>query len=119
MLNLANGAVDDEGNLNAGQLKDLLKVVLLCVRQVQKTTQSSGKPGVWDPSAWSALHTKLSSSARFKSSSALCRQVESIATQLKSGVRSSEGGKRKAQEVTGDADSSKRSDRKKQKKNKS
>ncbi|KIM59218.1 hypothetical protein SCLCIDRAFT_10017 [Scleroderma citrinum Foug A] len=31
VLDLANGAVDDEGNLNAGQLKDLLKVVLLGV----------------------------------------------------------------------------------------
>ena len=122
VLDLANGAVDDEGNLNAGQLKDLLKVVLLCVRQVQKATQLSGKPDVWDPSAWSMLHTKLSSSDRFKSSSALlamCRQVESIALQLKSEARSSEGGKRKAHEVTGDASSSKKSDRKKQKKDKS
>ncbi|KAL4076956.1 DNA polymerase phi-domain-containing protein [Scleroderma yunnanense] len=121
-LGLANGAVDDQNGLNASQLKDLLKVVLLCIRQVQKAAQSSGKPGPWDPSAWSALHTKLSASNRFKSSSALlsmCRHVESVATQLNPESRSSEGGKRKADEVTGAADSHKRSDRKKQKKNKS
>ena len=118
VLNLTNGAVDDQSKLNASQLKDLFKVVLLCVRQTQKAAQSSGNAGAWDPSAWNALHTRLSSSDRFKSSSALlsmCRHIKSITMQLKSEARSSDGGKRKADEVAGGPDSSKKSDKKRKK----
>ncbi|KIO06410.1 hypothetical protein M404DRAFT_24641 [Pisolithus tinctorius Marx 270] len=121
VLDLANGAVDDQRSWSASQLKDLLKVVLICIRQVQKSKLSPGKV-LWDPVAWNALHARLAACDRFKSSSPLlnmCRQIESIASQLKPATRSGDGGKRKADEAVDTTDSSKKSGRKKQKKTKS
>ncbi|KAI6005472.1 DNA polymerase phi-domain-containing protein [Pisolithus albus] len=111
VLDLANAAIDDQSSFSASQLKDLLKVVLLCIRQVQK--QEFGTPA-----AWNALHVRLAACERFKSSSPLlnmCRQVESVASQLKPASRKGDGGKRKAEEVVDVTDSSKKSDRKKRK----
>lgn len=122
VLDLANGAIDDQSSLSASQLKDPLKVVLLCIRQVQKSDSPPKKAGIWDPAAWNALQVRLVACARFKSSSPLlnmCRQVESIASQLKPQKRNGDGGKRKAEEVVDVTDYSKKSDRKKQRKTKS
>ncbi|KAI6103557.1 DNA polymerase phi-domain-containing protein [Pisolithus sp. B1] len=122
VLELASGAVDDQSSLSASQLKDLLKVVLLCIRQVQKSDSPPRKTGIWDPAAWNALHVRLAACERFKSSSPLlnmCRQVESVASQLKPPIQNGDGGKRKADEVVDITDSSKKSDRKKQRKSKS
>ncbi|KAG6331293.1 hypothetical protein ID866_7798 [Astraeus odoratus] len=119
VLDLSNRAVDDESGPNASQLKDLMKIIVICIRQVQKESQLSGRPAVWDPAAWNALHVNLSSSERFRTSSPLlsiCRQVESLAAQLQAQSRSSEGGKRKADEVEEAVDSSKKSGNKRQKK---
>ena len=105
-------SIDDEHGLSPTQIKDLLKLVLLCIRQTRKTTESLSN-GVWDPPVWKKLHDQLSSSDRFKSSSSIlgmCRQVESTATQCQQAI----GGKRKAESD----EPSKTSDRKKQKKNK-
>ncbi|KAI5982996.1 DNA polymerase phi-domain-containing protein [Pisolithus marmoratus] len=49
VLDLANGAVEDQSALSASQLKDLLKAVLLCIRQVQKSNSPPRKGGIWDP----------------------------------------------------------------------
>ncbi|KAI6131878.1 DNA polymerase phi-domain-containing protein [Pisolithus croceorrhizus] len=121
VLELANGAVDDQSSLSASQLKDLLKVVLVCIRQVQKSDSPPRKAGIWDPAAWNALYVRLAACERFKSSSPLlnmCRQVESVASQLKPPIQNGDGGKRKAEEVVDNTDS-KKSDRKKQRKSKS
>ncbi|KAF8557343.1 hypothetical protein OG21DRAFT_1494920 [Imleria badia] len=117
ILDLVTLSVDDDCGLSPTQIKDLLKLVLSCIRQTRKTTESLTIQ-VWDPTAWKALHDKLSSSNRFKSASSvlnMCRQVESTAAQCKQTV-----GKRKAEsdEATG-TDPSKKSNRKKQKKRKS
>ncbi|KAI6036062.1 DNA polymerase phi-domain-containing protein [Pisolithus microcarpus] len=112
VLDLANGAIDDQSSLSASQLKD----------PVQKSDSPPKKAGIWDPAAWNALQVRLAACARFKSSSPLlnmCRQVESIASQLKPQKRNGDGGKRKAEEVVDVTDYSKKSDRKKQRKTKS
>ncbi|KAI6006406.1 DNA polymerase phi-domain-containing protein [Pisolithus marmoratus] len=122
VLDLANGAVEDQNTLSASQLKDLLKAALLCIRQVQQSNSPPRKAGIWDPAAWNALYEKLAACDRFKSSSPLlnmCRQVESVASQLKPATRDGDRGKRKADEVVDITDSSKKSGRKKQKKAKS
>lgn len=118
ILDLITLSVDDDRGLSLAQTKDLLKLVLACIRQTRKTTETVSIQ-VWDPAAWKALHDQLSSSNRFKSSSSvlnMCRQVESTAAQCKQAV----GGKRKAglDEAT-ETDPSKKSNRKKQKKSKS
>lgn len=118
ILGLITLSVDDDRGLSPTQTKDLLKLVLFCIRQTRKTTEPLTIQ-VWDPAAWKTLHGQLSSSNRFKSSSSvlnMCRQVESTAAQCKQAV----GGKRKAEsdEAT-ETDPSKKSNRKKQKKSKS
>lgn len=118
ILGLITLSVDDDRGLSPTQIKDLLKLVLFCIRQTRKTTEPLTIQ-VWDPAAWKTLHGQLSSSNRFKSSSSvlnMCRQVESTAAQCKQAV----GGKRKAEsdEAT-ETDPSKKSNRKKQKKSKS
>lgn len=114
VLDIADTALGDQTTLTASQLKEMLKVV----RQAQKCSPSAK---VWDPAAWKKLHTRLSACNGFKSSAPLlnlCVQIEAAASQGQSEPRNSEGGKRKAEEVMG-ADSSKKSDRKKQRKSKS
>ena len=118
ILDMITLSVDDERGLSAAQVKDLLKLVLLCIRQTRKTTAST-TVHMRDPTAWKTLHDQLSSSDRFKTSLSvlkMCRQVESTTAQCKQVI----GEKRKADtdEVT-DTDSSPKFDRKKQKKGKS
>jgi DNA polymerase phi len=118
ILGLITLSVDDDRGLSPTQVKDLLKLVLFCIRQTRKTTESLTIQ-VWDPAAWKTLHGQLSSTNRFKSLSSvlnMCRQVESTAARCGQAV----GGKRKAEsdEVT-ETDLSKKSNRKKQKKSKS
>ena len=118
ILDLITLSVDDDRGLSPTQIKDLLKLVLSCIRQTRKTTESLTIQA-WDPAAWKTLHGRLSSSDRFKSSSSvlnMCRQVESTAVQCKQAV----GGKRKAEsDEAAETDPSKTSNRKKQKKRKS
>lgn len=115
ILDLITLSIDDQRGLSATQIKDLLKLVLFCIRQTRKTSDSPTIE-VWDLAMWKALHDQLSSSNRFKSSSSvldMCRQVESTAVQCKPPA----GGKRKAElDAPIETDPSKKSNRKKQKK---
>ncbi|KAG8217899.1 DNA polymerase phi-domain-containing protein [Butyriboletus roseoflavus] len=115
ILDLITLSIDDQRSLSPTQIKDLLKLVLLCIRQTRRTSDSLTIE-VWDPAAWKALHDQLSSSTRFKSSTSvldMCRQVESTAAQCKQAA----GGKRKAgSDEQIKTDPSKKSNRKKQKK---
>jgi DNA polymerase phi len=99
------------------QIKDLLKLVLLGVRQVSKFDPSNQGP--WDSGAWHALHGRLVASKRFGSSTAvlkLCSEVES-ALQTQNDRQSHLGApKRKAEEVEVEGVSS---DTKRKKKKKS
>ncbi|KAH7889259.1 DNA polymerase phi-domain-containing protein [Phlebopus sp. FC_14] len=110
-------AASDETSLTASQAKDLLKVALLRVRQLRKANVTPVVLDAWDPTAWKTLHSRLSSSDRFKSSSSLldmCRQVESALPLSNPEGRNNEAGKRKVDEVA-DAEPSKKRSRKKQK----
>jgi len=117
ILDLITLSVDDDRGLSLAQIKDLVKLVLSCIRQSRKTTESLTIQ-VWDPAAWKVLHGQLSSSNRFKSSPSVlntCHQVESAAAQCKQAI----GGKRKAEsDEAAEIDPSKKSNRKKQKKSK-
>ncbi|KAF9218264.1 hypothetical protein BS17DRAFT_770804, partial [Gyrodon lividus] len=120
ILDLVNSTIDDELSLSPSQVKDLLKVVLLCVRQTRKATEPATVE-VWDPAAWKELYSRLSSSHRFKSSPSvlhMCRQVESAIAPCKLTPQSKDRGKRKAESEVTDVHPSKKSNRKKQKKNK-
>ncbi|KAN0076879.1 DNA polymerase phi domain containing protein [Tylopilus felleus] len=118
ILDLITHSVDHERGPSPTQVKDLLKLILTCIRQTRKTTDAL-TVDVWDPTAWKALYDQLSSSDRFKSTSSvlnLCRQVESTAAQCQQVV----GEKRKAEsESVVETHPSKQSNRKKQKKSKS
>ncbi|KIJ68933.1 hypothetical protein HYDPIDRAFT_23808 [Hydnomerulius pinastri MD-312] len=119
ILDLVNSAIDEKLSLSPSQVKDVLKVVLLCMRQTRKANQSMNTEA-WDSAAWQTLRSRLSSSDRFKSSPSvltICRQVETAAAQSNHEPRSTDNGKRKADEAA-DADPSKKSHRKKQKKSK-
>ncbi|KIJ16738.1 hypothetical protein PAXINDRAFT_131583 [Paxillus involutus ATCC 200175] len=119
VLDLVNSSIDDEPSLSPGQVKDLLKVVLLYVRQTRKVAEPATVEG-WDPAAWKEFHSKLSSSNRFKSSPSVlstCRQVESAVAPPKLAPEGKDGGKRKAESEG--ADPSKKPSRKKQKKGRS
>lgn len=115
ILDLITHSIDDDRGLSPTQTKDLLKLGLFCIRQTRNASESL-TIDVWDPAAWKALHDRLSSSDRFKSSSSvlnMCRQVESTATRSKQAI----GGKRKAASSEGlETEPSKKSNRKKQKK---
>ncbi|KAF8843637.1 hypothetical protein BDN67DRAFT_945267 [Paxillus ammoniavirescens] len=116
ILDLVNSSIDDEPSLSPGQVKELLKVVLLYVRQTRKVAEPATVEE-WDPAAWKELHSKLSSSNRFKSSPSVlstCRQVESAVTPPKLAPQGKDGGKRKAESE--DTGPSKKPSRKKQKK---
>ncbi|KAG9318874.1 DNA polymerase phi-domain-containing protein [Chiua virens] len=117
ILDMITQSIDDDRGLSPAQTKDLLKLVLFCIRQTRKNNESSIMD-VWDADAWKVLHDKLSSSNRFKSSSALnmCRQVESTVAQSKQAIRE----KRKAEpDEVAENGPSQKSNRKKQKKSKS
>ncbi|KAH0827009.1 DNA polymerase phi-domain-containing protein [Lanmaoa asiatica] len=106
ILDLITLSIEDERGLSPTQIKDLLKLVLFCIRQTSQDHRLRGR----------CFHDQLSSSNRFKSSSSvlnMCRQVESTAAQCKQAV----GEKRKAgSDEAIETDPSKKSNRKKQKK---
>lgn len=93
-------ACDDQVSLSAAQIKDLLKLVILGVRQASKVDNSN--QSARDSVAWRTLHGRLVASKRFGSSTAvikLCSQVE-LALQTQNDRQSHLGvPKRKAEEV--------------------
>jgi len=78
VLQFINSACDDQASLAAPQIKDLLKLSMLGVRQASKVDISNQT--AWDSGSWRTLHERLVASKRFGSSTAvlkLCSQVES------------------------------------------
>ena len=63
----------------AAQIRDVLKLGLLAIRQTQRVMSSSDSlQDLWKPSVWETLHNKVASSERFKASTALqtlCQQL--------------------------------------------
>jgi DNA polymerase phi len=77
VLQFIDLACDDQVSLSAAQIKDLLKLVILGVRQASKVDNSN--QSARDSVAWRTLHGRLVASKRFGSSTAvikLCSQVE-------------------------------------------
>ncbi|KAF5391416.1 hypothetical protein D9757_001957 [Collybiopsis confluens] len=65
--------------MSAAQMREVLKLALLGVRQAQRIAPES-VAAVWDPSAWSKMEELLTSSERFKGAAQMCRQVVQIAS---------------------------------------
>jgi DNA polymerase phi len=79
MIDIMMSACDEAATLNTAQMKDLLKLAVLAVRQTRRVVpQSENISMIWEPNAWDKLRTKLRSTERFKSSTALhalCEQT--------------------------------------------
>ncbi|KAL1735154.1 DNA polymerase phi-domain-containing protein, partial [Schizophyllum commune] len=71
------GACDGSVNLNAAQLKELLKLANSAARQSQK--QPENVKAVWTASTWTQLADRLSSSDKFKASTGLHKTCQQIA----------------------------------------
>ncbi|OBZ75369.1 DNA polymerase V, partial [Grifola frondosa] len=70
---------DSEPTLIPAQVKEVLKLGLVAVRQTKRVS-SAGKEvaTIWEPSSWETLATKLAGSERFKTSTglqAMCKQI--------------------------------------------
>jgi len=99
-------ACDEPDSLSAPQVKELLKLSLLAVRQTKRVTDDPADlQAVWDAHSLVALSTKLESS-RFKSAASLqglCKQLHAViggGEQAKSGNQK----KRKAEDTRDDTD---------------
>lgn len=82
LLSVVGEACDETIAITAPQLKNLLKVGLLAVRQTQHTPSIQDPTSIWDSASWSSAASKLSASARYKTSPALermCKQIADIA----------------------------------------
>lgn len=97
---LINDACDDKASVNAAQMKDLFKLVLLSIRQTSRLSSSPDIEAIWASSSWAKLSEKLSASAAFKSSTsihAMCKEVvkQTKKVKLTGEKEESVGGKRK------------------------
>ncbi|KAG6831186.1 hypothetical protein H0H92_012326 [Tricholoma furcatifolium] len=77
LLDAATDACAEKNSLNAAQLKELLKLALVAVRQTQRTIGASSSE-IWQPSSWHSLTGRLNSSERFKKSSGLSKMCEQL-----------------------------------------
>ncbi|KAL0947063.1 hypothetical protein HGRIS_013204 [Hohenbuehelia grisea] len=77
LTQLLSSACDDKTLLSAPQIKELSKLVLQAVRVTVRAAPASAEQ-IWDPKAWTALHTRLHASERYKNSTGIlntCMQV--------------------------------------------
>ena len=85
-----------DGSLTAAQLKDILKLAILAIRQSRKICGDQESAAVWDASLWNGLSTKFASSSRLKSSTGLqssCKEIVRLIEQsTKSGANHAEDG---------------------------
>ena len=118
----------DETTLTAAQLKDILKLALLAVRQSKRClSKPDDLSKIWMPATWIVLTSKLAGNDRFKASTslqAMCRQIAQLvqapAAQSKKNKITATNtdevtGKRKAEAIGDDAASTKKAKRKKSK----
>ncbi|KAJ3512520.1 hypothetical protein NLJ89_g3472 [Agrocybe chaxingu] len=107
LLELAEDSCGEKDNLSTQQLKELLKLALLAVRQTKRispTTQS-----IWEPKAWKSLQLKLRNCSRFKASTGLHKMCEQTAHMAEGSEKDASKkqsqaptAKRKADEIKGD-----------------
>ncbi|KAK0459585.1 DNA polymerase phi-domain-containing protein [Desarmillaria tabescens] len=93
-----NDACDGKTSVNAAQMKDLFKLVLLSIKQTSRLSSSPDIDAIWASSSWEKLSDKLSASG-FKSSTsihAMCNEVVKQAKNEHTGEKEeSMGNKRK------------------------
>ena len=95
LLEIAEDACTDSGNLTTAQMKEVLKLVLLGVRQTARIAIMA-TDSLWKSDTWRSLIETLGTSPRFKSSPVLKKLCECIArTTDSSGLEQSKK-KRKA-----------------------
>jgi len=113
LLDSISAACSETPTLTGAQIKDLLKLCLLGVRQTERASQTDVS-SIWRPSEWEALRQRLATTDRFKSSTGLltiCQQITQAlqsrisATESKTAQKKSSGitiTKRKADDGSGD-----------------
>ncbi|KAJ8597910.1 hypothetical protein M405DRAFT_2131 [Rhizopogon salebrosus TDB-379] len=119
VLQFIDSACDDQVSLSAAQLKDLLKLAMLGIRQASKVDINN--QSAWDSDAWHTLHGRLVTSKRFGSSAAVLKSCSEVESALRAqNDRQSHLGvtKRKAEEVEAEAEAEGDTKRRKKKKKK-
>lgn len=109
LLKTTTDACDDTIILTVAQMKELFKLALVAIRQTTRSNSQDAQD-VWQPEQWSALHSKLGSSARFKGSPALQKMCDQVVKTSQKSPASSKpkvngtpvASKRKVDEVIGD-----------------
>lgn len=76
LVKVADKSCTDEGALTAPQMKDLLKLTLLAVRQTKRISPTSTR-SIWRSQAWLAFSKNLKTS-RFKASTGLHKMCEQM-----------------------------------------
>lgn len=93
----------ENGTLTAAQVKEVLKLAQVAVRQSKRVLSPEELQEAWDPSSWESLSQMLASSDKMKSSSGLqsmCSQVAKLSGQQ---TESAKPSKRKAASIAADA----------------
>jgi DNA polymerase phi len=78
LFEIAEDACKVSGNLTTPQMKEVLKLVLLGVRQTARIA-TKATDSLWKSDTWRSLTEKLGTSPRFKSSPVLKKLCERIA----------------------------------------
>lgn len=102
LIDTATDACSRRTDLTAPQMKELLKLGLVGVRQTQRFAPQEMED-IWKPKSWKALQEKIGASSRFGTSPALQKMCEQIARASQTAVESKTKplqSKRKADEVT-------------------
>lgn len=77
LFEIAEDACNESGNLTTAQMKEVLKLVLLGVRQTARIVPEATN-SLWKSDTWRSLIEKLQTSPRFKSSPVLKKLCERI-----------------------------------------
>ena len=76
---ISKACKDESTSLQPAHVKDILKLVLVAVRQTKRLAQNTDELStIWQPSKWSELSSTLASNDRFKASvglQAMCKQI--------------------------------------------
>lgn len=82
LLDFTIKACQEDSNFTAAQIKDILKLSLVAVRQTQRVAPGGTTRDIWKPTSWEKMKEGLASSERFKASVSLqtmCQQLVNVA----------------------------------------
>lgn len=77
-----------DASLTAAQVKEILKLALLAVRQSRKACGDQGLTAVWNAAPWNNLSTKFAATSRFKSSTGLQSSCKEVARLIEQSAKS-------------------------------